>query len=118
MGRDTTGASSDVRLGASRVHGRGVFARRALRAGRVVARNPILVVGDPGPEIADYVFTWTDTEVALALGIISLVNHSDRPNAEVLSTEEQLQLVTLRPIAPGEEILVDYGPDHPVGQPR
>jgi len=78
-------------------------------------RAPALVVANDAGELIDYVFYWDGGTSALALGAISLCNHSRTPNAEVLTTEDEFLLVATRGILPGEELLVDYGPDHPVG---
>lgn len=103
------------RIGASPIHGRGVFARSTIRRGSRIMSAPVLVVEkDPG-ELIDYVFEWDDDKTAIALGAISLCNHSRKPNAEVQTTEDEFHLTALRTIEPGEEILINYGPDHPVG---
>ena len=46
----------------------------------------------------------------MALGVISLVNHSADPNAGVWQdyAQERMVLESLRPISAGEEILIDY----------
>lgn len=106
------------RIGESPIHGRGVFARSAIRRGTKIMSAPALVVAkDPG-ELIDYVFEWDDETTAIALGAISLCNHSRKPNAEVRTTDDEFHLMALRTIAAGEEILIDYGPDHPVGHIR
>jgi SET domain-containing protein len=46
--------------------------------------------------------------------LISIANHSTTPNAYVLAEETDLTLRALRDIAKGEEIFIDYGPDHPL----
>lgn len=103
------------RIGPSPLHGRGVFARSVIRRGTRIMRAPALVVEqDPG-ELIDYVFEWDDEKTAIALGAISLCNHSRTPNAEILTTDDEFHLIATRTIQPGEEILIDYGPDHPVG---
>jgi len=98
----------------SRVHGRGLFARDALRRGQLLDRNPVVVVRDAGKELGDYVFDWGRNRYGLSFGLISIANHSTTPNAYVLAEETDLTLRALRDIAKGEEIFIDYGPDHPL----
>lgn len=108
--------SAKIRVGASPIHGRGVFARTAIRRGTLLTSAPALVIkNDPG-DATDYVFEWDGESTAIALGVLSLCNHSQNPNAEVVTEKDEFHLMALRTIAPGEEILIDYGPDHPVGQ--
>jgi len=40
------------------------------------------------------------------------VNHSCRPNAEAVLRDGRIVYVALKPIAPGEEITVDYGDEY------
>ena len=96
--------------------GRGVFARRRIRQGEVIEQVPVLVL--PLGEIEDgsgcailgsYCFLWSRDSVALALGYGSLYNHSYEPNARYEDIGGQTKLfVTLRDIAAGEEITVNY----------
>jgi SET domain-containing protein len=46
----------------------------------------------------------------VALGLVSLCNHSRRPRARVRRNyaSETLDLVALMPIAAGEEVTIDY----------
>ena len=68
--------------------GLGVFARKLIPENTVIERVPVLIFPTKflwHPEetspLADYVFTWDDDRVALALGFGSLYNHSFTPNA-------------------------------------
>ena len=104
------------RIGPSPLHGRGVFAKTRIRKGTTIMRNPALVVRKEAGELIDYVFHWDGGVSALALGPLSLCNHSRTPNAEVLTIDDEFLLVATRGIDRGEEILIDYGPEHPVGE--
>lgn len=115
--------------------GRGVFARRAIAAGKVIERAPVILiprsqvfdasnVARPDCLIAWYVFEWDDIDgrpyVAMPQGYGALYNHSYNPNADYeLEMPDMLQFVALRRIAKGEEITVNYNgfPDssEPVG---
>jgi len=105
--------------------GRGVFAREPIAAGALIEAAPVIVV--PAGQCAlidktvlhDYYFHWdgdpeagleSDGRGAVALGLVSLCNHSRRPRARVRRNyaRETLDLVALMPIAAGEEVTIDY----------
>jgi uncharacterized protein len=106
---------------------RGVFATRDIRKGDLIERTPVLIIPDHHRSFADktiifqYVFMWEhgrrDTELcigsgctAIALGITSLVNHSDQPNAAChrqIDTQE-IELRAIRDIDAGGEIVIGY----------
>lgn len=103
--------------------GRGVFARRLIRAGELIERVPVIVMpaGDVGDEdnhnsLWEYSFQWGEGKVALALGYGSLYNHSFEPNARCeISAPRCKVFLALRDIHPGEEITINYNgePDDP-----
>ena len=96
--------------------GRGVFARVAFEPGAVVDRGPVVVV--PAEQwdalsstvLGRYAFEWEGTGAAVVLGLISLVNHSERANTRfrMLEHERVCELVALEPIAAGDELSQDY----------
>lgn len=98
--------------------GRGVVAKRPLRAGESIERPPVIVISaDEAPLIRDtrlahYYFEWGEDcrQAAIALGYGSLYNHSYTPNAryEFREDEECLEFIALRDIEPGEEITINY----------
>ena len=107
--------------------GRGVVADRAIRAGELVERSPVLVIPPQDRAAADatvvftYVFMWEHGTIeedlykhegrsAIALGYTSLLNHSYTPNCEFIRhiDEFAIDLVALRDIAEGEELTIDY----------
>jgi SET domain-containing protein len=99
--------------------GRGVFARRRIRAGEVIERVPVLVFpiaalddAMDGPGLDAYCFLWSRSTVALALGYGSLYNHSYRPNATYDDEGRRTKVFkALRDIPAGEEITVNYNGD-------
>jgi uncharacterized protein len=113
-----------IRIGYSPIEGRGLFATRHLRPGAVVEVAPVLIVPVEQVDLVDetllrwYVFDWDGEAHALVLGKASLCNHSSEPNVElVLDDGEQgpvAELTVSRPVRRGEELLLDYGPDHPL----
>jgi uncharacterized protein len=108
----------------SPIEGRGLFATRNLRRGTVVEVAPVLIVPSEQVDTVDetvlrwYVFDWDGEAHAVVLGKASMCNHSDEPNAELfLDDAEQgpvAELTVIRPVRAGEELLLDYGPDHPL----
>jgi SET domain-containing protein len=99
--------------------GRGVFAREDIEAGSIIEYCPALVFDvehwtnvEQGP-FGPYIFSWKKRG-ALALGITSMLNHSDTPNAEVAMDYEggAMELTALEFIPKGTEISLDYGPDY------
>lgn len=105
--------------------GRGVFAAVPIAAGALIEAAPVILV--PAAQCAlidrtilhDYYFDWDggpegsaagEGRGALALGLVSLCNHSRRPRARVRRNVAQctLDLVALTPIAAGDEVTIDY----------
>jgi SET domain-containing protein len=97
--------------------GRSLFARLPISAGALIETAPVIIV--PAAECAqldhtilhDYYFRWDAAgSGAVALGLLSLCNHSRRPRARVRcnQTGQTLDLIALAPIAAGEEITINY----------
>jgi SET domain-containing protein len=98
--------------------GRGVFARQTIPAGALIERAPVIVVqagqweGMERTILFEYFFAW-QKHSALALGYGSLYNHSYSPNARYMKmfNEDIIEIIALRDIAMGEEILINYNGD-------
>ena len=98
--------------------GRGVVATQNVPAGTEIVTCPVVVYDwtDAGriekTRLGDYNFRFGDQaqRSCIVLGVISLCNHDDEPNAELVCREEEemMALVALRPIAAGEEICIKY----------
>jgi len=102
--------------------GRGVFAIRDIAEGELLDEAHVLIVSAEEAErleetpLGQHYFHWegdADDELwrgAVALGVMSLVNHSATPNAGVWQDygRELMILEALRPIRTGEEIRIDY----------
>jgi len=111
-----------IEIRTSPARGRGVFARTTIPPGTVIEAAPALVL--PAAEcpaldrtiIHDYYFHWDGDpdgvgRGALGLGFVTLCNHASRANAKVDRNvaQQTLDLIATSPIAPGEEITIDYG---------
>lgn len=97
--------------------GRGVFARRILRSGLVVAEIGGDVL-DEHPEDHSYVMELPSGRLLEPCAPLRFLNHSCDPNCELFYwwdeedkgvPEDRLWLQTIRQIAPGEQLLIDYG---------
>ena len=106
-----------VEVRTSAVEGRGLFATETIAADTLVMEAPLLLI--PAQQRAalqatlvdDYVYEWDEHgTAALVLGVSSMCNHADDPNAFLWLVPDGLvaQLFTLRDVAAGEEITVSY----------
>ncbi|MER9001988.1 SET domain-containing protein-lysine N-methyltransferase [Mesorhizobium australicum] len=104
--------------------GRGVFANVRFKAGDTIARSPTWGFDDVAKSILDrtglfeYYFVRHDQELNdfaagyVVFGIISLVNHSFNPNAQIFWTDEDsgawARIVAIKDINVDEEITHRY----------
>lgn len=118
----TAPATTSLEVRAVPGKGRGVFATRDLAEGEILDEaHVLLITADDAlrleaTALGQHYFHWSGEEDderwqgAVALGVASLVNHAAAANAGVWPDHERKLLVleALRPIAAGEEILIDY----------
>ena len=103
----------------SKIHGKGVFAGENIDKGVLLCVCPVLLVPvkDPSNDgiLGAYYYEWSETNHALVLGLVSLVNHSYKPNAKVytVNSNKTMQIYSLKSIRKGEELLVNYGKQYP-----
>jgi uncharacterized protein len=100
------------------VKGRGVFTNEAIAADTVIEIAPVIVMNSAEREhldqtlLHDYIFEWGDDrkQCALALGWVSIYNHSYQSNCEYLMDfEEQGMIIkTVKNISEGEELTINY----------
>jgi uncharacterized protein len=101
--------------------GRGVFTRRAIDAGALIETAPVVIVPADQRErledtvLRDYYFVWDEEggegRAAVALGLVSLCNHSRRPTTALVRRNhagDTLDLLALTLISAGSEITIDY----------
>lgn len=95
--------------------GRGVFARRRLKAD-IVLGEILGEILDDHPEDSSYVMELPSCKLLEPAAPLRFLNHSCDPNCEIFYweaepgtvQEDRLWLQTIRPIEPGEELLIDY----------
>jgi SET domain-containing protein len=108
-----------IRVGRSRIHGRGVFAKRKIPQGaRIVeytgARVPthaVVAVLPEGGAAPVYAFQLDDATVidgARGGSDARFVNHGCAPNCEALCFDGHVYFYALRDISRGEELTIDY----------
>lgn len=103
-----------VRTGETHV-GRGVFARRRIASGIVLAEVQGTIL-DEHPEDSSYVMELPGGRLLDPAAPLRFMNHSCDPNCELFyweaepgdMEEERLWLQTIRPIESGAELLIDY----------
>jgi SET domain-containing protein len=111
----------DVRMGTVERRGRGMFACRKVLKGELIERAPVIPINEkqwPSAQktiLSDYAFDWGehDEHAAIALGYVSIYNHSYSPNAQLeeLLDELMMEVVAIRDIRPGEEVTINYNGD-------
>jgi SET domain-containing protein len=113
--------SRSLRLDVVEGRGRGMFATRRFLKGELIERAPVVVIDEkkwPNAAktiLSDYAFDWgeKDEHAAIALGYISIYNHSYSPNAQLeqMLDELMMEIIAIRDIDPGEEITINYNGD-------
>ena len=102
-------------------NGKGVFTTKALRVGTIIEISPVLVfTGKEYLHLAEtllynYIFEWgvSRKKAALALGYISMYNHSYNANCEYeMDFDNNLMTIkVVKPVAKGGELYINYNAD-------
>lgn len=108
--------SHKINVQPSKGKGRGVFATSRIRGGEVIEISPVLLVPKNEGEtlsktfLGHYMFqTDNHKHYVIGLGLTSMFNHDDQPNAEFFVTVDSITVKALRGIPIGTEVTVDYG---------
>ena len=101
--------------------GRGVFTNEKILADTILEISSVIVLPHKDKALIDqtylynYYFLWGEEPqtYAIALGNVSLYNHSSSPNCEYLTyyEEQVIHIRSLRTIEAGEELTVNYHGD-------
>ncbi len=118
------GVNRAVRVGASGIHGRGVYAREALPARRKIGElsGTLVPIADLRPRIERLaVIYYIELSRRYALdcsqgNAFKHLNHHCEPNCYLRVIRRRVEVYARRDIAAGEELFVDYGlTPHPGG---
>ncbi len=101
--------------------GRGIFSKEKIPANTTIEYSPVIVMSKEDrihldkTLLHDYIFEWgSDKErCCLALGLVSIYNHSYKSNCEYFMDfeKEMIQIKTTRPVDNGEELTINYNGD-------
>lgn len=108
-----------TRVGRSRIHGTGVFAKRKIPKGsRIieytgarVSLDVVVAESTDGLPASAYAFRLNDATIidgARDGNDARFINHSCEPNCEALSFDDHMYIYALRDIPRGEELTFDY----------
>ena len=101
--------------------GRGVFTSEAIAKDQIIEISPVVVLSAKDrnhiekTELFNYIFEWGKSrkKAAVALGYVSVYNHSYNSNCvyEMDFEDKTITIKTVRPIAKGEELSINYNAD-------
>ncbi len=102
--------------------GRGIFSKKALKAGTIIETAPVIVMNGQDRKLLDqtllhdYIFEWEPEGIkmcCMALGWVPLYNHSYHSNCEYFMDydEQTMYIQTVRDIKAGEELTINYNGD-------
>ena len=107
--------------------GRGVFTTEAIPAGTTIEIAPVILLNQTERALVDttllhdYIFEWgiNEQEAAVALGYVSIYNHSADANCKYDMDFEHktIQIQTIRAIAVDEELCINYNGDGVTDKP-
>ncbi len=101
--------------------GKGVFTVNRIKKNKLIERSPVIVM--PAEQrilldktlLHDYIFEWgiNKDKCCMALGYISIYNHSYNSNCEYCMDYDEgyIEVKTVRDIAAGEELCINYNGD-------
>ena len=105
-------------VGTSHSAGRGMFTAEEIKSGTVIEISPVIVMNKnerlllDQTLLHDYIFEWggDKNQCCMALGYVSLYNHSYRSNCEYeMDFDNQLiRVKAVRFIQSGEELFINY----------
>ena len=108
-----------IHIGETAQKGRGVFAKKAIKADTVIETAPVIVMSHEHRLLLDqtllhdYIFEWQpegEKMCCMALGWIPMYNHSYRSNCEYFMNydDNTMYIQTVRDIKAGEELTINY----------
>ncbi len=101
--------------------GRAVFTKETIAEGEVVENSPVIVMKKEDRVhldktlLHDYIFEWghAKDKCCMALGLVPIYNHSYSSNCEYFMDfdADMIMVKTVRQIAAGEELTINYNGD-------
>jgi SET domain-containing protein len=101
--------------------GRGVFTTKNIAANTRIEISPVIELTTKdrkqleGTKLYHYIFEWGNSrrQACVALGYVSMYNHSFEPNCEYEMDYEALTMTvrTIKPVKKGEELTFSYNGD-------
>ena len=101
--------------------GRGIFTKEKIDTNTIIEHSPVIVMSAEDriqldkTLLHDYIFEWGSQKdkCCMALGYISIYNHSYQSNCEYFMDfeKEMIQIETIRRIEKGEELTINYNGD-------
>ena len=115
-------ANTLVEIGETKNKGRGVFARKPIKADTIIETSPVIVMSDKDRKLLDktllhdYIFEWEpdgEKMCCMALGWVPIYNHSYESNCEYFMNyaDQTIYIQTVRDIRSGEELTINYNGD-------
>ena len=105
-------------IASSNSRGRGVYTTETILSGTTIEISPVIVLSAEERAnvektlLHDYIFEWGEdhTSAAVALGYVSIYNHSALPNCKYqMDFEAQtISIITIKDILAGEELFINY----------
>ncbi len=98
--------------------GKGIFARASIDSNSLIEISPVIVLSEADTKLIhnthlhDYYFSWGEKQnkSAIALGYVSLYNHSNKPNCyhECDFDNNTISIFAKDKIEKNEELFIDY----------
>lgn len=108
-------------IASSQKRGRGVFTTKNIAADTVIEISPVIELSEKerkqieGTKLYHYIFEWgkSKRKAAMALGYISMYNHSFDPNCSYEMDYESgnMTIRTIKNVKKGEELYFSYNGD-------
>ena len=112
---------SSLRIAEIPNKGRGVVTLKKIAKDTVVEHSPVIVMDAAARQLLDqttlhdYIFVWGNNEdqCCMAQGYVSIYNHAVGSNCEYFMNfdDNTMQIKTVRDIAAGEELTINYNGD-------
>ncbi len=110
-----------LHLNKTSAKGRGIFTKENIPINTTIENSPVIIMTKEDrihldkTLLHDYIFEWgTDKErCCLALGLVSIYNHSYESNCEYFMDFEKeiIEIKTTRAVEKGEELTINYNGD-------